>query len=55
MPRLREAHEIGVPIELPEISDFANEAGITMIETFAEPQRRFDAGLWISVPKRRKA
>src|SRR5258708_2724507 len=44
-----------MPVELPQILDVSYAAEIAMVEQHAEAEGRFDAGLGIAVPARRRA
>src|SRR5690606_37560768 len=53
--RLRERHELEMPIELPQVLDVADEPAVAMIERLAVRERRGNSRQRIGVPLRRKA
>ncbi len=55
VPRLRERHELEVPVDLPEILDVADIARIAVVEALTEHERRDRSRLWILVPFGREA
>src|SRR5690606_12211920 len=52
---LRERDELEMPVELPQVLDVADEAGIAMVESLAVGKRRGRSRQRIGTPLRRKA
>src|SRR5690606_30254236 len=52
---LRERDELEMPVELPQVLDVADEAGIAMVERLAVGKRRGRSRQRIGTPLRRKA
>src|SRR6185503_20575694 len=54
VPRLRERHQLVMPIDFPQVLDVADDARIAIVEALAEQERSARAGFRIDVPFRRE-
>ncbi len=52
VPRLRERHQLEMPVELPKVLDIADQRRIAIIELLAENQRRLGSRARVDIPAR---